>query len=353
MRPVFLVIRIFLFLASSSSVLCAQSLETLEVAVGEWGSHVSEEIDGYGEVPELVTVILERMGYAPQYIFMPWGQAESLVASNDQNEGPRATFPYIDTEARRQQFIFSEKAVFSSCMRFFQNDEKMGESPIQPLLSLNELSGYSMGYVSVEGGYQYSPELMEILEEPGNTESISLYDAFQELVDPASPVQIVPAEEDVGEALLYELFPEDRWRVVMIEEEPASSSVDCIVSLEYFFIASKRNPNNAEFMQSFDEVHEQIEEDAKESIARIRRNARDRPTPKNPMVVLDTGDSIETIIARSPNGQRIAMPRGSQGLLLEWRQTEDDLSPEGRVRVVTGPYRGQTVLVAGKYIRLK
>ncbi|MDJ0745044.1 MAG: hypothetical protein QNJ32_17015 [Xenococcaceae cyanobacterium MO_167.B27] len=228
-----------------------EDLTTIEIAVGEWKPFVTEDFEGYGEVPELITAILQEMGYQPVYKFMPWGQAEKIVRENEKDTGSRVTFPYRDTTKRKGEFLISEKPVFQECIRLFYNSDKVSRNKPLIISLSKDLKKYKIGYVSEEGGYQYPEELDKLLKGKNGIEVDSLYEAFSKLVDPNSDVQVVPEVEEVGEELLYQLFPETRFSIKIIEENINQSEEQCLFQENYYLMVSKRNPHNDEFMKEF------------------------------------------------------------------------------------------------------
>jgi hypothetical protein len=183
----------------------------------------------------------------------------------------------------------------------------------------------------------------------------NLFEAFNKLVDPsAEEVQVVPAILEVGEELLYELFPEQRFTIADIKEAKVENGNQCLLPVKYYFLASKRNPNNAELMRIFDDVHGKIDN---ETTARIKQRASERPSTRNPEVVLIARDSPEGITARDVDGRIYYLPRGTRGLLLKWSppsgEQGNDSSIKAEVRVISGPYRGKTLILDGKFVVLQ
>ena len=330
-----------------------EDLITIEIAIGEWKPFVTEDFEDYGEVPELITAILEEMGYKPVYRFMPWGQAEKMVRDNEKDTGLRVTFPYTKTKKREDEFIASSQPVFKACIRFFYNTDKVtGDEPLS-ISSIDELKRYNIGYVSESGGYQYPEELNNILKKENGVDS--LYRAFSKLVNPQDlNVQVVPEVEEVGEELLYELFPKDRFSIKIIDEKMNQSQKQCLVPVEYYFMASKRNPNNDEFMKEFNKAHKLIADS--EIAERIKIKSNNRPTPNSPEITLDSCGKSSNLSGRNDKNQIYHLPRGTKGLLLDWNmvQAKENTSTEveATVKILTGPYRGKILTVDGRCLTL-
>ena len=335
------------------------SLTPVDVVLGEWRPFVSESIDGYGEIAERVTAVLERMGYRPNYIFMPWGQAEKAVRENETNIGPRVTFPYLSTTKRRGEFLFSGQPVLETCMRFFYNRNKFEFTPT-PISSIRGLPKSGLGYVKTEAGFQYpeKPEdlgkLLEGLRAAGNAVAVdSLYEAFRRLVDEADrTVRVVPAAMKAGEEMLAELFPEKHHEIRPIEEE-GTDGKGCLLHVEYYLLLSKRNPDNVEFARRFDDAYSKL--DRWKEGARANARADSRPSLRYPRVVLRTAGDGAAIPGREAGGQVYALPRGTRGLLIEWRPGTGStlLDATATVRVTNGPYRGKVLVIDGRHVTLE
>ena len=338
---------------SSSTDERNEDLTTIEIAVGEWKPFVTEDFEDYGEVPELITATLEEMGYQPVYQFMPWGQAEKMVRENEKDTGLRVTFPYTKTKKREDEFVTSSQPVFKACIRFFYNTNKVAGDEPPSISSINDLKKYKIGYVSQRGGYQYPEELDKILKKENGVDS--LYRAFSKLVNPQDlNVQVVPEVEEVGEELLYELFPKNRFGIKIIEEKIERPQKQCLVPVEYYLMASKRNPNNDEFMKEFNRAYKSIVDS--EIAERIKIKANNRPTPNNPEITLDSCGKSSNLSGRSDNNQIYPLPKGTKGLLLDWsmvRSRENiSVEVEAIVKILTGPYRGKILTVDGRCLTL-
>lgn len=339
----------------------ADTLRSIDITLGEWRPVVSSAIDGYGEPAELVSVILKRMGYRPNYIFMPWGNAEGSVLANERNDGPRASFPYLKSEKRYPKykgprgegpFRFSEAPVFRACMVFFYNRDKLPDAGGAEITKLDELKIYNIGYVQPGGGFQYPDELTKILNVKG-TDFGNLYDVFSSLVDPLDDrVQVVPSVEAVGRELLAELLPAQRFSVDVLKESPTGAATRCVLEVDYFFIMSNRNPHNVEFMDRFDETYKALREKDSETIARIRQRAVERPTKYRPAVVLKLSHGFDRITAMSEAGDEYLLPRDTRGLLYQWPDAVNGNSDGAEVFITSGPYRGKTLFVDPKFVAM-
>jgi|GEM_PF-3970059 len=334
----------------------ADTLQPVEVALGNWAPVIEEAVPGHGAVTEKITIVLRRMGYRPVYSFIPWGQAEHKVASNETDSGPRVTFPFLDTKPRQAKFIYSEKPVFHACMKFFYHKGKVSNPDKDPLKTLSDLKRYRIGYVADSAGYQYPDSISSILRTHGKSFP-GLYEAFERLInDNASDVQIVPVAQKIGEHLLIDLFPGDREKIGVLRETGTIGNKNCLLLVEYYLLVSRKNPNNSEFMDGFNKQYASLLAD-KETVARIDQREKERGGLLHPLVELDGSYSGTRIIAETESGKKINVPRGTKGILYEWSSHPQagNGSPQATatVQLINGPYRGITVTLSGEQLRLK
>jgi ABC-type amino acid transport substrate-binding protein len=334
----------------------ADALRPVEVALGNWAPVIEEKRSGYGALTEKITIVLRRMGYRPTYSFMPWSQAELKVASNETDAGPRITFPYLQTPSRHAAFLYSEKPVFQACMKFFYHKGKISNPEMTRLTTLGDLTRYRIGYVAESAGFQYPAKISPIIQAKGKSFP-GLYEAFEQLItDNASDVQVVPVAQVIGEHLLIELFSNGRKNIDLLEEPVTGSENDCLLPVDYYLLMSRKNPNNTEFMDSFNQEFARLEAD-KETVARIDRREKERGSLRQPLVRLVGLPSSFRILADMESGKRIQIPRGTQGILLDWSSQADTevASPHATatVRIISGPYRGMTVTLPGEHLRLE
>ena len=279
-----------------------------------------------------------------------------MVASNETESGPRVTFPYLKTASREADFLYSDKPIFQACMKFFYNKEKISDPAMTRLTTLDDLSRYRIGYVAESAGFQYPKRLKPLLQKHGES-SPGLYESFERLItDNASDVQVIPAVRAVGEHLLIELFPEAREKIALLQEPTTGPEDDCMLPVEYYLLVSRKNPNNTEFMDRFNQEFERLEAD-KETVARINRHDEERGSLRHPLVRLGSSCTDSRVLADTISGKQIDIPRDSKGLLLDWSAMVDSKahSPQttATVRLISGPYRGMTVRLSGDLLRLE
>ena len=332
---------------SESNARRNRDLKPIIVAVGEWQPYVTKDRDAYGELTEIVSLTLNRMGYTPDLKFMPWGQAEKLVRENEYENGVRMTFPFQRTPKREREFILSDKPILKECLNFFYNKDKISSEHPIAISSLQNLDKYNIAYIDEEEGYQYPRELDDVLLKSGIKVN-SLYEAFSKLLDKDDKVNLVPELPEVGYEVLYNMFPEKRFSVRSLQtRQLGDDSHRCLAPAQYFVLVSQRNNNNLEFIKEFNKVYKELPLDA---LQRIKIKYKEKPSPRHPKVSLRScGHASEIALDSAPKTDYL-VPNGSSGVLLNWDLDypsseilkQNATSIYSKVKVTNGPYRGKT-----------
>ena len=354
--------------AISNIINSERELKTIKIAVGEWDPFVSKNSEeGYGETSEIVTAILEEIGYKPEYNFMPWGEAEEIVQENQKDEGLRITFPYPESTDRQSKFLISKcdtsvcddnkDGITKADIGFFYNTKKIGD--ISPISSTSELEQLikkrklTLGYIGKKYGYQYTDKIQELIKNSKTVEATNDYHSFQNLIN--NKVDIVIDYIRVGEQLLYDYFPEKKDDIKLVEEKSQSEDAKPYVhEAQLYLIASRKNPHNSEFIKEFNETHAKLIKN--KTIDKIENRARLRPSYKNPRVFLDRCESSYKILGHDNRGNTYQIPRGTTGLLETWSSYKSkqpkDIETKTTVLILTGPYRGKLLTIDGKCVIL-
>lgn len=341
-------ITLFVLCALFASVSRADGvLKPVDIATSEWKPYVSQKMPDYGEVSQRITMILEQMGYQPNYRFMPWKEAEKTVYENAENTGTRGTFPFIHTEEREKKFYFSSEPVLKGCMVFFYNKDKIQNS--KPVLTgLNDLKKYNIGFIAKTAGYQYAEELQPILEARGSSTE-NIYQLFSRLMDNNDAnVQTIPVFKKVGQAILDDYFPIKKRNIAIFRVEQ-DNKADCLLPTKYYFIVSKLNPENVEFIRKFDKKYASLDTNRKE---RVEVSVMQRLAAYKQEVILDADNSIGFIKGMIDNTVYL-IPRGTKGYLLSWTPNDKTTEVTAKVYLLTGPYRGMEMRVDGRYVKLQ
>jgi polar amino acid transport system substrate-binding protein len=326
-------------------------LKPIDIAIGEWKPYVSQELEGYGEVTQKITLILERMGYRPNYIFMPWGQAEMLVRKNAENYGPRGTFPFRQLGDRVKYFYFSEEPILQAHLVFFYNKEKIetGSKEKAVLKKPKDLEKYKLGYIKKSAGYEYPEELQKIFDKHG-TAVDNDYLLFKRLIDNNDMnIQVVPELKEVGLDLLYNSFSGEQEKIKLFKKD-ITGVQDYFLTVESFFLTSLLNPENKEFMDKFNKQHKALIDLG--ILEQISQKAKQQPSLRKPAVILTSESSvgyIKTII----KDKVYLLPKGTKGLLLDWIPNDKNDAVKAKIYILSYPYRGLEVTVDGRYVELQ
>lgn len=88
-------------------MMAAVRAEELKLATGEYPPFTSNQIPGGGLVSETVKLVFSIMGYDLTIDYLPWKRGYVLTENNDYI----ATYPYLKTEERTSEFLYSKPIV--------------------------------------------------------------------------------------------------------------------------------------------------------------------------------------------------------------------------------------------------
>ncbi|MBI3161324.1 MAG: transporter substrate-binding domain-containing protein [Chloroflexi bacterium] len=215
------------------------------LTTGEWQPYTSETMENYGAFTEIVSAVFKEMGVPVKYVFYPWKRAEEEV----KNGKAFATFPYIETEERLQEYDFSDP-VFVSTGRFFYMPERQKNPVIYETLA--DLQAYRVGGVL---GYWYEKPFAEagLKTDYVSSDETNIQKLYLGRVDLAA------SEELVGWALIQKLYPQEANRFAVAEKALNEDPLRLLVSRSY--------PDSAALLQKFNAALKEVE--AKGIIAQI------------------------------------------------------------------------------------
>jgi polar amino acid transport system substrate-binding protein len=163
------------------------------LATGEWSPYTSQAMEGNGAFTEIVSTVFQEMGRTPHYLFLPWKRAESETLDGR----VFAAFPYMITDARRQDFNFTDPICATTGKFFYIPARHPAGIAYQ---KLEDLRGYRIGAVL---GHWYEDPLREAGLDIGLV--VSDEQSFSQLH--AGHVDLVPVDELVGWHIVDRLFP--------------------------------------------------------------------------------------------------------------------------------------------------
>ena len=89
--------------------------KTVNFAVGEWAPFESETMVNYGPTAEIMAIACKKAGYKPEFNFYPWKRAFINVKKGK----AVATFPWIWTKERSEEFIYSKTPIMVTKGKFY------------------------------------------------------------------------------------------------------------------------------------------------------------------------------------------------------------------------------------------
>lgn len=191
----------------------------IPLATGEWAPYTSETLAGYGAFTEIVSATFQAMGVQPKFVFYPWKRAEAEVQAGR----VFAAFPYIETEARKLEYDFSDP-VFISRGKFFYLPERQPAALAYE--QLEDLQAYRIGGVL---GYWYEAPFKQAglqVDYTGTDEQ-----AIEKLY--LGRVDLVASEELVGWALIQKLYPQEAARFATLEQPLNEDPLRLLISRQY------------------------------------------------------------------------------------------------------------------------
>lgn len=130
----------------------AEDLKPLELVTGEYPPYVSPSLPNHGSFAKRLDSILRQNGYQVTLKFYPWARCEQLV----KNDVFPATFPYVTSDDRLKQFLFSKALMHTVVVFFYYGQNPVKEGMFQ---ELSELRHLKIGAIK---GYYYEPEFKHI-----------------------------------------------------------------------------------------------------------------------------------------------------------------------------------------------
>jgi len=340
-----LVAMIFLFYAFEKGE--EQTIESILISTGEWAPYSGEKLESFGVASAIVSKVLNDIGYEPQYQFMPWPIAEDKAFENEENDGIRATFPYIASGDREDRFYLSDPILTIDYGIFYHELNNPEGANIK---TPSDLINHRLIPLA---GYEYDTLLKQHLIQKSNTDSTDNLQAFLQLSRRKGDSLIVVESIKVGTGLLEQKLPH---LVSHIKVAPFRGS------LKYYFLFSKRNPNNLTLRNDFNK-----------QLAVYRKNKTAYKAFQNDVlnniemsrsVVLEPFGNNQLIQAFTDTSKNdyVFLPKGSKAIVKSWGSQYLDyhnsnssiLDTLVKVKILNGPLstRDSILYVDGRTIRL-
>jgi polar amino acid transport system substrate-binding protein len=303
------------------------------ISSGTWAPYVDPSLPRAGPVAELVTVLLQRLGYEPEIAFTSWPLAQARAERGE----AFGVFPLVASEARRASFVLSEPLVEFDYALFY--DTQRGELVIE---SEEDLAALSVGRID---GYDYWPELEAAVDE------FVLYDssleAFRALA--AGEIDVVPEGILPG-------------RAVILDPELAADAADfAIVGGDGPLV---RSTEGLHLMMPVSREAEAMMSEFDTALARFKDTTEyaeivsglEHGTGLPTVTLLPAGDTGLVELLDPVYEQVLYSPPGTLARVLAWGAGFDDPQPEPpimvEVKVLNGPAQGRLVLVDARYVQL-
>lgn len=219
---------IFIFMALSI-VLNAQN--TIKMATGEYEPYTSSEMSGGGFFTEIVTAACEEVNVKVEYDFYPWKRCEKLLETG----GVFAIFPYVKTEEREKNFLFTD-VVTHSTGKFFYLKSKF-PSGIK-YTDLKDLKKYTIGGTL---GYWY--------EDLFKKNNLNVEYVSEDLLNikklEQGRIDLIVADELMGWRLIQSTFKNKQNEFATLEK-PLNQS-------DFFMMVSKKYPNSNSILKKIND----------------------------------------------------------------------------------------------------
>ncbi|BHH82185.1 substrate-binding periplasmic protein [Desulforhopalus sp. 52FAK] len=207
--------------------------KTVQLALGEYPPYYSKKIAQLGRIPETTTSIFAKQDMRVQYSWHPWTRAYELV-KNGEYDG---SFTNVKTQEREDEFYFSDPILQSDTLFFHL------KKTFFRWHSIADLQGTTIGATL---GSAYTPDFTEagrkgeINIDWASDDILNFRKLFMEQID------IFPISKDVGLHKLKEHFSPSDIRKLTWSRTP-------LVSHSTYLIFSKKNPDNKQLMQLFND----------------------------------------------------------------------------------------------------
>lgn len=338
----------------------SQPMKTVRIVTGEWNPYVTQRIDGYGVITEIVTAVLNDMEIEPEYSFLYFYKCYDMAKENKYI----GTFPFHIVEDRRDEMYFSDSLLTVKYV-FFYNKELH-----QDYGNIKDPDNLKSKKVAVIQGYpkkySYGTKFREMIDLMKVDTSKTEIEAFQLLK--RGRVDLVPASERVGRDIVRGHFNQYKFGII-----PNISSKETL-----HFIVSKtgtNSRNNEQFINKFNESLLTLQENG--IYDEIKRRSYDpdlnlyKGEKQTGVVRLNAKDSFPLILGRKEQREKgkernenpaYLIPNGTRAIILEWSEKywkadkfeiHDQMFAETQVQLLEGPLKGDSLWVKNLHIEFE
>jgi polar amino acid transport system substrate-binding protein len=213
--------------------------EDVHLTTSEYLPFTTEHAKNHGIFSEIVSMVIKKIGMNPVYTFYPWKRGQAGLRSGEM----WATFPYVKTREREQEYWFSAQPLFTSKIRFFYHKDHLSNAVRWN--TLEDLKPYRVGGVS---GYWYETDFAKA----GLTVEYTTHPEQSIKKLQAGRILLFPVNDVVGWYLVEKHFPDSKNRFGTLEK-PYDTVSD-------YLMVSKSYPNSEHLLKQFDAMFQKIKE---------------------------------------------------------------------------------------------
>ncbi len=339
---------VFLFLITCSSTAGKTPLP-IKVFTGEWAPYTSQHANtislgtggAYGETADIVTVVLQEMGYDPSYEFRHWPQVEKLVQEN----AVRMGFPFVKSTRREKFFYFSDPIGTKESVLFYNSDQVGHVDDPEKLMARK---------IGIVESYSYG----ELITGFNNRQSYqSEQQAFEGLVE--GSIDILPAEILVGRQILERYHAKEKHKIKQVEGIKSVNTLHLIIS--------KKDRSGKKFKNEFNKALAKVKElgifdqilksydTQKEKLDIIE--VRLKATQSFPHIMA-TSDELADLMDQST--PKYLIPDNTPAVIVQWGSwykhprpsNLESLQQKTNVRILQGPLKDKTLWVPNTCISI-
>lgn len=241
-------IRKMLIIAASAFLLLSSSnKEVIYITNGEWLPYLSENLEEYGFVSQIVSESFALEDIEVRYMFRPWTRAFEEARIGKFN----GSLVWRSTPEREADFYFSEPVLIGETVFFHLKSLKFDWKSYEDLLTYR--IGGAKGYTYT---FQSHPDIS--IEYAANEQQ-----NLKKLL--ARRIDLFPSDLEVGYAFLYHYFPST-------ETEMVTHHKKAFEITEYHLILSKRISDNKRYLALFNRGLKKLRESGRyDEIVKLHR----------------------------------------------------------------------------------
>jgi polar amino acid transport system substrate-binding protein len=326
-----------------------QPLQPIRIYTGDWEPYVGRDLPDAGPLGSLVKQIFRRAGYDPVVEFTDWPGALDATAEG----AALAAFPFIRSDDRAQDLVFSEPLLEFRYVLFYRTDGSLRKDALESW-SRGELHdpGWRLG---VAKGYELWMSLSKEAGDPRTYDTSA--EGFEALA--AGAIDLFAESELVGRHLL--LDPDLQADAAAIEAADVKAGA-LASSLETLHIIAPRNRRGEKLVAELDRAIAALKSEG--LLAEVQQLLDDGEALTPPRARVAMRDVTS---AQDADGHAYRLAAGVQAVVLQWPKAfrereadakqpptlpDEDRRPLCQIKVASGPLRGRILRVAPEAFEL-